>query len=46
MSFDTPFLILNNIKLPIDASPEEAFSVARRRLSKLGINTNGASYSI
>lgn len=34
MSIEKKLLILNNIKLPIDASWEEAFSVAERRLSK------------
>lgn len=46
MSFDTRFLIVNNIKLPIDASPKEAFSVAKRRISKLGINTASLKYSV
>ena len=46
MSFDARFLIVNNIKLPIDASSKEAFSVARKRLSRLGISTNDADFSI
>ena len=46
MSFDTRFLIVNNIKLPIDASFEEAFSVAGRRLARCGINTREAVFSV
>jgi len=46
MSIDTRFLIVNNIKLPIDASHEEAFSVAETRLSKLGINASQLKYSV
>ncbi len=46
MSFDTQFLIVNNIKLPIDASLEEAFSVAARRISRLRICSSGLQYSV
>ena len=30
-------VVLNNIKLPINASEKEAFSVAKRRLSSIGL---------
>jgi uncharacterized FAD-dependent dehydrogenase len=46
MSSNTRVFIVNNIKLPIDASPEEAFSVSKKRLSRLNVNTLGASFSI
>ncbi len=37
MTSDTRSYILNNIKLPINASPAEAFSVAKEKLRRLGI---------
>ncbi len=36
-------VIVNNVKLSINASPKEAFSVAVRALSKLGIKTSAES---
>lgn len=46
MNSSVQVLIVNNIKLSIDASPEEAFSIARKRLAKCGINTNNAVFKI
>ncbi len=37
---------VNNIKLPINASFQEAFSVAERKLRAAGVDTSDASYSI
>ena len=39
-------LIVNNIKLPICASFEEAFSVAKARLKKSGIKCAGCKFSV
>ena len=39
-------VIINNIKLPINASKEEAFSVAKRLLSRAGITLQGLELSI
>ena len=38
--------IVNNIKLPINASFEEAFSVSRKRFSSIGVDTGTAEFSI
>ncbi len=38
--------IVNNIKLPINASHEEAFSIARAKLLKLNSNLNNAEFSV
>jgi len=46
MSSQIRVFIVNNIKLPISASQEEAFSIARKKLSKLGLNTKNAECSI
>ncbi len=46
MSCKTRSLIVNNIKLPTDASAEEAFSVAQKRLRAANISVSGAGYSI
>ena len=46
MSSQIRVFIVNNIKLPISASHEEAFSIARKKLSKLGLNTRNAEYSV
>ena len=46
MSFKTRILVVNNIKLPVNASVEEAFSVAERRVSKLLSNTRELKFSI
>ena len=39
-------LVVSNIKLPVDASFKEAFSVARERLKRLGILPADAEFSI
>ena len=39
-------LTVNNIKLPINASFEEAFSVARERLRRLKVDLTGAEFNI
>ena len=39
-------LAINNIKLPINASFEEAFSVARERLKRLKVDLTGADFKI
>ncbi len=46
MSFTTRIFIVNNIKLPINASVEEAFSVSIGRLKALGINTDALQLSV
>ncbi len=42
----TSIILVNNIKLPIDASEKEAFSVARGRLRKLGLPTRDVALRI
>ncbi|MBQ8321267.1 MAG: hypothetical protein IJX92_02750 [Clostridia bacterium] len=42
MSKDTRIIIVNNVKLPINASHKEAFIVARRRLSSLGVKVQNS----
>ncbi len=42
----TAFIVVNNIKLPINASFEEAFSVAKRRLRSVGILSRATDFSI
>ena len=39
-------IIVNNIKLPIDASSKEAFSVAKKRISSLGISVRELRFEI
>ena len=39
-------LTVNNIKLPINASFEEAFSVAKERLSRLRVDTSSAHFKL
>lgn len=39
MSLHTQFFTVNNIKLSVNASIEEAFSIARKKLKKTGIET-------
>ncbi len=46
MSSSVRVLIVNNIKLPINASFEEAFSVAKKRLAALGIYSSSFAFSI
>ncbi len=38
MSSQNPIIVFNNIKLPFDASVQEAFSVARKKLKALGLS--------
>ena len=40
------FIIVNNIKLPIDASIKEAFSVARKKITSLGIVSRDLHFSV
>lgn len=40
------FLLINNIKLPIDASVKEAFSVARGKIKRAGLLSFAKDYSI
>ena len=46
MNSQVRVFIVNNIKLPISASQEEAFSIARKKLSRLGLNLKNAEYRI
>ena len=46
MSKSTRVLLISNIKLPVSASFEEAFSVAKKRLGTIGIKTADASLSV
>ena len=46
MSNNAQKLIINNIKLPIDASVEEAFSVAEGKLKKSNIKVKNLKFSV
>ena len=46
MSYSTRSYIVNNITLPINASHKEAFIIAKRKLSALGLNTSDGQLSI
>ena len=46
MNSKVQILIVNNIKLSISASQEEAFSIARKKLTSLGINVSDANFSV
>lgn len=46
MSNQNSVIVFNNIKLPFDASVQEAFSVAKRKLRALGINTHDAPHYV
>ena len=46
MDFTKGFLLVNNVKLPVDASEKEAFSVARGILKKAGLASFASGYSI
>ena len=46
MSSSPKFFVINNIKLPPDASFKEAFSVASKKLRSVGINTTGLAYKV
>ena len=39
-------IIVNNIKLPIDASHKEAFSVAKARLSTIGVSSKDKTFTV
>ena len=46
MNSPVQLLIVNNIKLSISASFEEAFSIARKKLQKLGVSLADAIFSV
>ena len=46
MSLNTRIFIVNNIKISVNASHEEAFSVAERKLKRLNVNLKNAKFSI
>ncbi len=46
MSSDTQIFIINNVKIPINASSKEAFSIAREKLKKLRVNTDDLTFNI
>ncbi len=46
MSASTRVFVLNNIKLPLNASHKEAFSVCKLKLKNLGVDTSNAEYRI
>ena len=46
MSLTTQIFIVNNIKIPVNASQREAFSLARSRLKRLGIDPRELSFSV
>jgi len=46
MSSCTRVLIVNNVKLSLNASFEEAFLVTSKKLKSVGVNTAGLSFSI
>ena len=46
MSLHTQFFVVNNIKLSVNASVQEAFSIAQRKLRRIGISTEKLNFSI
>ena len=46
MSLCDRFLLINNIKLPVDASVMEAFSVAKQTLKRAGLLSLATDYSV
>lgn len=46
MDFSKRFLLINNIKLSVDVSQKEAFSVARAHLKKVGLLSYAKEFSI
>ena len=46
MSLKARILLVNNIKLSINASVSEAFSIAKKKISKLGISLHDADFSV
>lgn len=46
MSYTDRFLLINDIKLPINASHKEAFSVAKGKIKKAGLASFAEEYSV
>ena len=46
MVYNQRFILINNIKLSVNASETEAFSVAKRTLKRLGLVSFAQDYSI
>ena len=46
MNFNCKFLLINNIKLPINASVKEAFSVAKGKIKRAGLSSLATGYSV
>ena len=46
MSYSTHGYIVNNVTLPINASHQEAFAIASKKLRSLGVNTKDCDFSI
>ena len=46
MNPNLQFVLINNVKMPISASPKEAFSVAKSRLKALGLASSIESCSV
>lgn len=46
MKTKSKVLLVNDIKLSVNASTEEAFSLAKKRLDKINLNTSDISFSI
>ena len=46
MDFSNRFLLINNIKLPVNASVSEAFSVAKKTLRASGLQNYAEEYSV
>lgn len=46
MDFSDRFVLINNIKLPVNASPKEAFSAAKGVLRKAGLHSFAKEYTI
>lgn len=46
MTFSKSFVLINNIKLPVNASVSEAFSVAKGVLRKAGLSKFAENYSV
>ena len=46
MDFNKRFVLINNIKLPVNASVSEAFSVAKRTLRRAGLDSFAEEYSV
>ena len=46
MIADSGIIIVNNVKLPTNASTKEAFSVARKKLAAIGVNAEREIFSI